>query len=93
MANVIVTQDAVSDIDEILENIEDFTGWRSSADRLLAEFEYQFGLLQLFPEMGSIREDGLRQLIINHYRVIYEFDGETVLILTVIHSRRLYPKR
>lgn len=52
MANVILMPEAIEDIDEILFNVEEFTGWRASADKLQAAFERQFELLALFPEMG-----------------------------------------
>jgi plasmid stabilization system protein ParE len=49
-------------------------------------------LLETLPEIGSPVEDipfpGLRERIIGPYRVIYRYDGEECLILTIPRAER-----
>jgi len=39
-------------------------------------------------EVPELIDAGLREVIVGNYRVIYRLVGNTVEILTVIHSRR-----
>lgn len=44
----------------------------------------------IVPELA---ESELREVIVGDYRVIYEVtEGNTVEILTVVHSKRLFPQ-
>ncbi len=47
--------------------------------------------LRQFPELGRLvpekPDEGVRELIVPPYRILYEFDGDTVTILNIIHGR------
>ena len=89
MANVILSKLATDNINEILANVYEFTGFISTPEKLLAEFEKTFRLIAFMPDaIGRLREDGEREAFCRNYRII----EETVYIKTVVHSRRLYPQ-
>ena len=81
MANVILSKLATDNINEILANVYEFTGFISTPEKLLAEFEKTFRLIAFMPDA-----------IGRNYRIIYRVIEETVYIKTVVHSRRLYPQ-
>ncbi len=43
--------------------------------------------------MGRLRDDGSREAFARKYRIVYDFDeiADEVVILSVIHSSRIYP--
>jgi len=93
MANVILSKLATDNINEILANVYEFTGFISTPEKLLAEFEKTFRLIAFMPDaIGRLREDGEREAFCRNYRIIYRAIEETVYIKTVVHSRRLYPQ-
>jgi toxin ParE1/3/4 len=48
--------------------------------------------LERFPEMGRLAPDAgaknIRELLFQHYRIIYRVEVERILVLTVIHCGR-----
>ncbi|MDO4698824.1 MAG: type II toxin-antitoxin system RelE/ParE family toxin [Pasteurellaceae bacterium] len=91
--SVQLSQRARNDIDGILDNVSEFTGFATTADKLLAEFLKTFELIAFMPNgMGRLREDGLREAFCRGYRIVYKFVDDSVYIITIIHSRRLYPR-
>ena len=66
----------------------------SAAERTLIRIRQSILYLISFPELGRPwRDTGTRALSIAGlpYRVHYEIRGETVYILTVVHTRRGFP--
>ena len=93
MANVILSKLATDNINEILANVYEFTGFISTPEKLLAEFEKTFRLIAFMPDaIGRLCEHGEREAFCRNYRIIYRAIEETVYIKTVVHSRRLYPQ-
>ena len=88
---VVVSQRAVDDIEIILKNVIEFTGFEISGIRLFDEFSEKFDIIRFMPEIGRIREDGTRETFARNYRIIYEEIDNVVYILAVIHCSRLYP--
>jgi len=91
MAEIVWTDRAQQDLREIVEYIaRDSKAYaqsfglrlRSSVDRLAA-----------FPESGrAIPEDpdsGLREVIVQPYRLLYKIAPNRVVVLTVVHGMRL----
>jgi addiction module RelE/StbE family toxin len=66
---------------------------RRAADKMDELFSKQAGLLLSFPEMGKLgRMDETRELVVHkHYVLVYACTGDTVDILTVLHTSRQYP--
>lgn len=93
MAKVILSDLAMRDINDILANVYDFTGFISTPQKLLAEFNKTFELIAFMPNaIGRKREDGEREAFCRSYRIVYQQKGNDILIVSVIHSRRLYPR-
>jgi len=66
----------------------------AAAERTLIRIQQSIRHLRTFPELGRPWEDTrTRALSIPGlpYRVHYEIKGETVYILTVVHTRRNWP--
>jgi len=70
---------AVDNLDAALELDFHIT---SSAERLMG-----------FPKLGKPgRVEGTRELIVHaHYILVYEIDGEELLVLSVLHTSRQWP--
>ena len=94
MAKVLLSQLAVENIDEILNNVYEFTGFPSSAQNLLNEFNKTSDLIAFMPNaIGRLREDGDREAFCRAYRIVYRQTGQDeITVVTIIHSRRLYPR-
>jgi plasmid stabilization system protein ParE len=50
-----------------------------------------------FPMSGRVvpefRDPSLREVFWRHYRILYEFDEQTVFVLAVYHGKRQLPER
>lgn len=93
MAKVVLSYSATQDINEILANVYDFTGFISTPQKLLTEFNKTFELIEFMPHaIGRQREDGKREAFCRGYRIVYTVGDNSIVINTVIHSRRLYPR-
>jgi toxin ParE1/3/4 len=95
MAEIIWTQQALDD----LKNIGDFVE-RSSphyAEMLLTKLYYGVVQLEDFPMSGrkvpEMRNDSLRELIMEGYRVVYEVTEVSVHVIAVIHGRQSMRKQ
>jgi toxin ParE1/3/4 len=89
------TEQAVADLQSIREYIE-----RDSAryGRLVAERLYESTTrLERFPLSGRVvpelGREGIREIIVGEYRIVYRVETEVVVILTVFRSSRLLPVR
>lgn len=93
MANVVLSRLAMQDINEILASVYEFTGFISTPQKLMADLEKTFELIAFMPNViGRLREDGDREAFCRGYRIVYQQQGEQITIISVIHSRRLYPR-
>jgi len=87
------TAQAVGDLQAIRRYIE-----RDSPQygRLVAERLFDAtSRLEAFPSSGRIvpeldRED-VREIIIGEYRIVYRIETDTVMLLTIFRSSRLFP--
>lgn len=91
MAEIIWTEPALNDLDEIagyiaLDNL-------NAAKSLVQQVFHSVDRLEAFPETGrlvpELHESRYRELIIGPCRVIYRFDGQTVFLIYVVRSERL----
>jgi plasmid stabilization system protein ParE len=50
-----------------------------------------------FPRLGRVvaeaRDENIRELVYQNYRIIYRIAGESIEILTVVHGKRVRTKR
>ncbi|HEV8716204.1 MAG TPA: type II toxin-antitoxin system RelE/ParE family toxin [Candidatus Binatia bacterium] len=64
----------------------------TAAQKVIREMREKVGKLAQFPlsgrEVPELTAASLREVIAGSYRIIYRLVGNTVEILTVIHSRR-----
>lgn len=44
------------------------------------------------PNIGTRRSDGTLETFVRNYRIVYEIIDDNVFIITIIHTRRLYPR-
>ncbi|MCK3658549.1 hypothetical protein A4G18_07445 [Pasteurellaceae bacterium Pebbles2] len=90
--NIIISNRAQKNINEILDSVYQYTLFPSTPKKLLEEFHRTFQLLGTAPKMGKLQADGKRMTFCRHYRILYQEHDDRIEILTVIHSRRLYPQ-
>jgi toxin ParE1/3/4 len=95
MTRIVWTDPAVSDLDSIHEYIT-----RDSeiyADSVLSEIFDAVDRLEFFAESGrtvpELDEQRTREIIAGSYRVMYDIQGDTIRILTVLHGARKFPSR
>jgi len=85
------TPEAEEDRAEILDHIaEDNPRAAVRMDALFGEAAAQLGNFPMMGRPGSIA--GTRELIPHeNYRLVYDIEGNTVWVLTLIHTRRRWP--
>ena len=92
MAEVRLSVEAESDLDEIWLYIARTSGSAEIANRVVDNITDRFWLLARHPYIGRRRDDlcpGLRSLIVDDYVAIHRVDaGGAVLILHILHGRR-----
>ncbi len=94
MTRIVWTAPAVAD----LEGIRSYIARDSEvyADAMVDRIIEAVGRLDRFPLSGrsvpELDEESVREVIVKPYRVIYELIGETVRVLTVLHSARAFPE-
>ena len=87
---IIWSNPAISD----LENIKNYIAKDSQYYALLfiEKIIEAVGNLSKFPKIGRIMPEcnnsNIREIIYQHYRIIYKVTKETVFILTVVHGGR-----
>lgn len=92
MRKYIVTTQAQNAINEILMGVVEYTGFEASAIALEGDLYAKFDLLAFMPNIGKQRADGTRETFCRGYRIVYDCIEDNLYIITVIHSRRLYPR-
>lgn len=88
---VVWTPEAEQDRDEVWEYIA--TDSMAAAARMDELFSDAAARLVDFPELGRPGKiAGTRELIPHeNYRLVYEVDGDTVWMLALVHTARLWP--
>ncbi|WP_032092098.1 type II toxin-antitoxin system RelE/ParE family toxin [Necropsobacter rosorum] len=89
---LLISKLAERNIDEILQNVYEFTSSATSSQKLLNDFIKHFELISMLPKSGKLQADKTRITFCRHYRIVYQEAGEFLEIITVIHSRRKYPQ-
>jgi len=89
--NLLWSPQAIEDRKQIYAYIAEHD--QQAADSLDALFRKQANLLLSFPEMGKPgRVPATRELVVHkHYILVYATTGDTVALLTVLHTSRQYP--
>jgi len=82
------TPDAQQDIDQIQQYTFDRWG-REQMERYQSMIYESFERIRSFPEIGHVRNDGVREFSIRHHVILYRHEAETVTIVRVVHPRRL----
>lgn len=79
---------------EDLRSIRDYIARDSEsyAANLIEQFIMAAGRLAEFPRLGRVvpetRDENIREVLCENYRIIYRIADERVEILTVVHGRR-----
>jgi toxin ParE1/3/4 len=89
----LISDEAQQDIDDIIENIVEYTSWTSTGIKLYSELYEKFELIASLPKCGRQRFDDTREIFTRSYRIVYKEFEDHIKIIAVIHARRLYPKR
>lgn len=94
MAKITIKPQALRQLEEIVENVIEFTGFEISGIRLQNDILDKVEQIAFMPLSGRAREDGSRETFTRRYRIVYDFDkqADEVIILAIIHSSRLYPR-
>lgn len=92
MSKLYLTPQAKADIDDIIENVIEFTGFEQSGIRLYEDIFDKLELIAYMPGIGVNRNDGTLESFVRNYRIVYKIINNDVYVLTVIHTRRLYPR-
>lgn len=86
--------EAAAELDDIWYYVATESGSMERADRWVEAITDRFYLLSAHPRMGRRRDDlrpGLRGFSVNDYVILYRIEGDDVLIVHVLHSRRDIP--
>ena len=92
MTKIVWSRPAVLDLEKLHVYIaKDSVAY---ADALILEILDVIDTLIHFPRSGrivpEIHQEHTRELIVGHYRVVYDITGRTIRILTIIHGSRLF---
>jgi len=92
--NLCWTEPAVGDLHAIYDYISHDS--QTYADAVIADIFDATDLLVSFPLSGrmvpEIEDKQTRELIVGHYRIIYDVQKSTIRILTVLHGARKFPE-
>ena len=91
----VITDKAKRNIAQILDNVIEYTSHTETGTRLYSELVEKFNLIGMLPKCGKPRADQMstREVFSRSYRIVYQEFDDHIKILTVIHSRQLYPPR
>lgn len=90
---VIISPRALNNIRECVRQVILYTGFETSGIKLQDRIFDKIESIGFMPSgIGRLREDGTREAFIRGYRIVYEERDDYILIVTVIHSSRLYPR-
>lgn len=63
---------ALADIDEVIQNVVDYTTYTSTGIKGYNELFEKFELLSLLPASEKLRKDGSREIFACSYRIVYQ---------------------
>ncbi len=86
--DLVISFKARQDIYDVLQYTIDTWG-DEQADDYERVLDAAFQRIRAFPEIGHVRNDGIREYALQHHLIVYRFEAETVTILRVLHPRRL----
>ncbi|OOF37617.1 type II toxin-antitoxin system RelE/ParE family toxin [Rodentibacter heidelbergensis] len=93
MANIFFTQEADRNLNEIVANVIEYTGYEITGIKLANDILAKIDVIAYMPTAaGRIIQDNRREAFCRGYRIVYDIIGDEVYIQTIIHSRRLYPR-
>ena len=91
MLDVDYSEIAKQDLEEIAANITEFAGLQSAV-HVINDIQHSISLLLNHPEMGLKGHLlATREIFSRGYRVVYRITQQKILIITILHCRRLYP--
>jgi toxin ParE1/3/4 len=85
--------EAIEDIESIASYIERDSAWyaKAVASRIVETAER----IPEFPNLGRVvpetADNSIRERFVYHYRIIYRIEQDCILVVAVIHDRRLLP--
>ena len=93
MAEIRLSSEAESELDEIWLYMARASGSVDIANRIVDNITDRFWLLAQHPYLGRRRDDdlnpGLRSLVVEEYAIIHRIEADgAVLILHILHGRR-----
>jgi addiction module RelE/StbE family toxin len=95
MAEIVWTDEALSDLTAIGEYFERTSPEYASV--VVNELYTAVEPLAEYPKMGrrvpEVDHASLRELIVEGYRLIYQFRNETIEVITILHSRQDLKKK
>jgi toxin ParE1/3/4 len=86
----VITSPANTDLEEILRQIADISGFDRS-DRFLARFSEKLKSIVAFPNLGKPRLEwgqNYRSILLDDYLIVYRVTEELVEILRIVSGRR-----
>ncbi|MDQ3654186.1 MAG: type II toxin-antitoxin system RelE/ParE family toxin [Chloroflexota bacterium] len=86
--DLVISFSARQDIYDVLQYTVEIWG-DEQADIYERMLDAAFQRLRSFPEIGHVRDDGVREFAIRHHVILYRHEAETVTIVRVVHPRRL----
>ena len=88
---LIWSEEALEDIDSIATYIEKDSP--IYAKSVVSKFFEKVEILISFPKLGrvvpEINQENIRELFVYSYRLIYKIESNTILIVAIIHGKRL----
>lgn len=92
MPRVDRTEQASADLEEILDDLDDYSP--DAADRFAKSFAEKTEALARMPEMGRLRErlaPGLRSFNVANYLIFYRPTDDGIQIIRIAHGSRDLP--
>ena len=90
---IVYSEQAKQDLEQLTYDLTLFVGM-TKALQFIQKILHKISLLEDFAEMGRMRDDGTetREIFVEKYRIVYLIQQNQLLIVTVLHSRMLYPR-
>lgn len=94
MVRLVWTFQASEDLEEIAKFISRDSEY--NAKSFIKKIVKSTEILKAFPLSGRVvpelKRQDLREITVGPYRVIYQFETDSISILTVYHSSRIFPQ-
>lgn len=91
MLDLLITQAAQRDMDDLAESVFEFTYSVSSVESLQRDLYQKMSLISFMPlAIGrKIENENAREAFCRGYRIVYDVTETAVIILSVVHSSRI----